>query len=76
MPSGKITGTFSSVEDDGFGMKFPNGINGANASPVPAAPINFRKSRLDNPPDFCVPCSDIQADVLAKLLINLVQLFL
>jgi len=63
------------LDDVGFGIKFPKGINGANASPVPAAPINLRKSRLDNPSDFCVPCSDIQACVLAKLLINLVQLF-
>ena len=54
-------------------MKLPNGTNGANANPVPAAPINLRKSLRDNPPDFFVPSSDIQAELLAKLVINLVQ---
>jgi hypothetical protein len=72
VPSGKITGTFSRDAWFGFGMKSPNGINGANANPVPAAPINFRKSLLDNPPDFFIPSSDIQSELLAKLLINLV----
>jgi hypothetical protein len=57
-----------------LGIKSPNGINGANAKPVPAAPINLRKSLRDNPSDFFVPTSDIQAGILDKLVINLVRL--
>ena len=35
-------------------MKFPNGTNGAKANPVPATPINFKKSRRSNPDFFVV----------------------
>jgi len=41
---------------------------------VPAAPINLRKSLRDNPSDFFVPTSDIQAEILDKLVINLIRL--
>jgi hypothetical protein len=61
VPSGKITGTRSKEAWFGLGIKLPNGTNGAKAKPVPAAPINFRKSLRDNPLDFFVPSSDIQA---------------
>ena len=50
VPSGNSTGTFSAAADDGFGRKVHQGTNGANARPVPAAPINFGKSRLDKLP--------------------------
>ena len=40
--------------DEGFGMKFPHGTNGAKARPVPAAPISFKKSRRERPL-FCAP---------------------
>jgi hypothetical protein len=41
---------------------------------VPAAPINLRKSLRDNPSDFFASNCDIQAEILAKLVINLIQL--
>ena len=58
---GIINGTFSRNVLIGFGIKFPNGIKGAKAKPVPAAPISFRKSRLDKL-DFFEFNSDIFLD--------------
>jgi len=40
---------------------------------VPAAPINLRKSLRDNPSDVFVSTADIQAEILDKLVINLVR---
>ena len=73
MPSGKITGAFSSEAVEGFGIKFPHGTKGANATAVPPAPNSFKKSLLDSGFVFLLSCSDIQALVLAKLFINLVS---
>lgn len=73
-PSGKITGTLSAAEEDGFGRKVPQGTNGANARPVPAAPINLRKSRLDRV--FLSDVVDNLSSNLDELVINLSSVFL
>ena len=50
----RVTGIKIQTADEGFGMKFPHGTNGAKARPVPAAPISFKKSRRERPL-FCAP---------------------
>ena len=59
-------GTMLLLVPFGFGIKSPNGINGANARPVPAAPISLRKSLRDRPSDFLVSASDIQLEYSTK----------
>ena len=49
-----------------YNGRTPNGINGAKAKPVPAAPINLRKSLRDRPSDFLVSASDIQLEYSTK----------
>ena len=73
-PSGKITGTFSAEADDGFGRKVPHGTNGAKARPVPVAPINLRKSRLERA--FFSDVADNLSSNLDGLVINLISIFL
>ncbi len=72
-PSGKTTGTFSAAAEDGFGRKVPQGTNGAKARPVPAAPINLRKSRLDRV--FLSDVADNLSSNLDELVINLISIF-
>jgi hypothetical protein len=73
-PSGKITGTLSAAADEGFGRKVPHGTKGAKARPVPVAPINLRKSRLDR--DFLSDVADNLSSNLDELVINLISVFL
>jgi hypothetical protein len=59
VPSGKITFSLPKFSFLGFGMKFPKGINGANANATPPTAKSLKKSRLDKEPSLAEPCSDM-----------------
>ena len=59
VPSGRITCAFSVDADEGFGIKFPHGTNGAKAKAVPPAPRSLRKSLLESGLLFSLSCPDM-----------------